>query len=447
MGGVHGSQGTERAYMTGYNGCSNVDAEGRPVYLCLRNDETGEDLEFARCATACRSTELLSSCTGLCSDTVVGAGLHCCESTGSCMPAGAQCPCPDCARVVTWPSWTQGGTCEHDERNQFTILKRFDAIVGEAAISLMGRPKDALTCCANPDYRWPPLPPPQLPPSLPPLPPPQLPLPPLPPPPLPPPLRPPPPPSPSPPPPGLQMPPPPSWLWPKPPPKPPRSSTYTPLKPGDHIAEILNSPIARCLTECVGLIFMIDYCQQRCREEPIFPSMPPPQAPPSFEHTAYVIRVSTAVAGTVIVLLVCCVALAFAYGTVPPCLRRRHDARAQPVCSVSIQTSIAETCPGGSAATIEMLEGAPTTAQPDSGDGTDAHSACGAASAPADASWHGAGEAQSAMMEDAERMRPTQAFGDDGYLRQSGTRGGKTKGRVRSIRWFGDGPGQRGATV
>lgn len=197
-----------------------------------------------------------------------------------------------------------------------------------------------------------------------------------------------------------------------------------------------NSEFFRCMTNCLGFITFIHDCEDRCLAD-VTPA-PPPQ-PPSTEHVAYLIRVYFAVASPIVVLLACCLALVCHFGMVPPWLRRANDVRPRRYgSSVTYQTNIAELDdePADSAATetIEMQEGAPTTSttQLDSGDGSDAHHVASAE----DASWDGVGEAQRAMAEDAERMRPPQVFDDDGHVHQGGRRVGS--GRVR-IRWFGIG--------
>jgi hypothetical protein len=105
FGGTHGATGVETATNSLFNGCvatcygncatNNKDiADDVPIHYCDTNDETGESLEYPRCAHACTTDGLDNSCIGLCA-----VGTYCCASTGgSCIPLGETCPCPDCAR-------------------------------------------------------------------------------------------------------------------------------------------------------------------------------------------------------------------------------------------------------------------------------------------------------------------------------------------------------------
>jgi hypothetical protein len=104
FGGTHMAVGDETASSPTFNGCvatcygscaaSNRDiADDVPIYYCDTNDETGTALEHPRCAHACTTAGLATSCVGLCA-----AGTYCCASTGgSCIPLSEACPCPDCA--------------------------------------------------------------------------------------------------------------------------------------------------------------------------------------------------------------------------------------------------------------------------------------------------------------------------------------------------------------
>jgi hypothetical protein len=104
FGGTHMAVGDETASSPTFNGCvatcygtcaaSNQDiADDVPIHYCATNDETGTALEHPRCAHACTTAGLATSCVGLCA-----AGTYCCASTGgSCIPLSEACPCPDCA--------------------------------------------------------------------------------------------------------------------------------------------------------------------------------------------------------------------------------------------------------------------------------------------------------------------------------------------------------------
>ena len=151
---AHGAVGDPHTTSATFNGCavtcaltcksSNPDiADDVPIYYCERNDETGVALAYPRCAGACTTAALATSCLGLCA-----TGTYCCASTGgSCIPLGETCPCPDCATPL------DDGHCAEGDPSYFEV---------ETGGS-------ATKCCA-PSPPSPPLPP-SLPPMDPPLPP------------------------------------------------------------------------------------------------------------------------------------------------------------------------------------------------------------------------------------------------------------------------------------
>jgi len=152
---THGAVANQYLTSAFFNGCaatcalacksSNPDIDDDvPIYYCERNDETGVALAYPRCAAACTTAALATSCTGLCA-----TGTYCCASTGgSCIPLGETCPCPDCATPL------DDGHCEESDPSYFEV---------ETGGS-------ATKCCA-PSPPTPPLPPSSAPmdPPLPPL--------------------------------------------------------------------------------------------------------------------------------------------------------------------------------------------------------------------------------------------------------------------------------------
>ena len=104
FGGTHGAVGDPFDTSPTFNGCgsactdacatSNQDIDDNvAIRYCERDDEAGVALNHPRCATACTTAALATSCRGLCA-----IGTYCCASTGgSCIPTGETCPCPDCA--------------------------------------------------------------------------------------------------------------------------------------------------------------------------------------------------------------------------------------------------------------------------------------------------------------------------------------------------------------
>ena len=89
FGGTHMAVGVKEPTSAQFNGCvascgsgcrtNNPDiADNAPIYYCDTNDETSTALDYPRCAHACTTAGLQTSCVGLCA-----VGTYCCASTGT----------------------------------------------------------------------------------------------------------------------------------------------------------------------------------------------------------------------------------------------------------------------------------------------------------------------------------------------------------------------------
>jgi len=112
---THAAAGDQLDTSPTFNGCAvtcanfcksdNQDIDDDvAIQYCERDDEAGVALAYPRCATACTTAALATSCKGLCA-----TGTYCCASTGgSCIPNGETCPCPDCATPFADGGCTEG---------------------------------------------------------------------------------------------------------------------------------------------------------------------------------------------------------------------------------------------------------------------------------------------------------------------------------------------------